>query len=66
MRVRTLQSLARTRKRIRNVGFDPKVYVAAFGLIPAHLFLNTVGILMSVFWPNYFDYMTRKKWKMWL
>jgi len=60
------QIITRTRKRIRYVGYSPKVFIAACGILPAHLSLIIVGILMTVFWPNYFDYMTRKKWRIWL
>lgn len=60
------QIISRTRRRIRYVGYSPKVFIAACGMLPAHLFLNIVGVLMTVFWPNYFDDILRRKWRMWL
>jgi len=60
------QIITRTRKRIRYVGYSPKVFIAACGILPAHLSLIIAGILMTVFWPNYYDYMVKKKWRIWL
>ena len=60
------QIISRTRRRIRYVGLSPKVFIAACGIIPAHLFLNFIGIIFYIFWPNSYDYMTRKKWRVWI
>jgi len=60
------QTISRTRKRIHYVGLSPKVVIGACGILPAHFFLNFVGIIITVFWPNHFNYMIRKKWRMWI
>jgi len=60
------QIITRTRKRIRHVGFSPKVFIAACGILPLYFSLIFVGIIMSKLWPNYYNYMIRKKWRMWL
>jgi len=60
------QIITRTRKRFRHVGFSLKVYVAACGILPVYFLCIFTGIIMAKIWPNYYSYMIRNKWRMWL
>jgi len=60
------QIILRTIKRFHYVHLSPKVVIGACGILPAYFFIHLIGIVITILWPNYFDYMERNNWKMWL
>jgi len=59
------QMISRTRKRLQYVGLSPTVFFGACGILPPYFVIMFFGIILAAFQPNYYNFIRKKKWRMW-